>query len=474
MIIRIDYPQPSVRLDLWGGTSGTFDGIDRFGRTVDQHWQNNTNTTPVDIDRYKYGYDQDSNRLWKQNTVGSGFDESYTYDALNRLTQMQRGTLNSAHTAITGTPAKQQNWTLDPLGNWNDFSTQTSGATDLSQTRTHDKDNQITGFSSTPAWATPPGYDAAGNMTSFPKPDSPANTFTTTYDAWNRMATVSDSSGTVATYQYDGKGRRTVKATSTETRRFYFTSSWQDIEERTGTSTSADLQYVWGIRYVDELICRDDSSSNRLFACQDANFNLTCIIDSSGVVQERYLFEPYGPRAINDPTGTSRPSSSFGWVIGHQGLLIDLDILQTYNRLRWVGNLIGRFLRFDPLGYYDSDNLFEYLRSSPVNHLDAEGAGAWCSCSAPPPVAGFLTAPPCLSTTVGKVWGVASAGTCSPKAQPWWLNEFCYPSVVAYQFLRCGGPCTWAQRFICTATTGVPSPVYRWIPVGVPTITACP
>ena len=31
--VRIDYSQPQVRLDLWGGSSGTYSsGLDRFGR----------------------------------------------------------------------------------------------------------------------------------------------------------------------------------------------------------------------------------------------------------------------------------------------------------------------------------------------------------------------------------------------------------------------------------------------------------
>ena len=371
MIIRIDYPQPSVRLDLWGGTSGTFDGIDRFGRIIDQRWQNNTNTTPLDIDRYEYGYDQDGNRLWKQNTVGSGFDESYTYDALNQLTQMQRGTLNSGHTAVTGTPAKQQSWTLDPLGNWNDFSTQTSGYTDLSQTRTHDKDNQITGFSSTPAWATPPGYDAAGNMTSFPKSDSPANAFTTTYDAWNRMKTVSDADGPMATYQYDGFGRRTIKTTAIETRHFYFTSSWQDIEERVGTAATADLQYMLGQRYIDELICRDDSSGNRLFVCQDANFNLTCIADTSGTVQERYVYHPYGSKAIYSPTWQLRSTSSCNFEIGFQGIFTDPTTDLSFFRSRQYSSGLGIFLSRDSA--HSSPNLYDFCLRNPIKNVDPSG-----------------------------------------------------------------------------------------------------
>ena len=50
-----------------------------------------------------------------------------------------------------------------------------------------------------------------------------------------------------------------------------------------------DKQYVWGIRYIDELVCRDDATPRRLYACQDANFNVTSITNTSGTVQERYF-----------------------------------------------------------------------------------------------------------------------------------------------------------------------------------------
>jgi hypothetical protein len=47
--------------------------------------------------------------------------------------------------------------------------------------------NSTTTIVGTPHWATPPAYDPAGNMTSFPQPATPASDFTATYDAWNRM-----------------------------------------------------------------------------------------------------------------------------------------------------------------------------------------------------------------------------------------------------------------------------------------------
>jgi hypothetical protein len=118
-------------------------------------------------------------------------------------------------------------------------------------------------------------------MTRFPKPATPSNTFTATYDAWNRMVSISGGGSPVATYQYDDRNFRVVKYTASipETRHFYYTNQWQDIEERVGTSTSMTDQYVWGIRYEDELVCRYDATPQRLYACQDANFNLTAVGD---------------------------------------------------------------------------------------------------------------------------------------------------------------------------------------------------
>jgi len=382
-VVRITYPQPSVWLDLWGGTSGTFNGFDRFNRIINQDWQNNITGTPADIDRYQYGYDLNSNRQWKQNVVSSAasvpLDEYYDYDNLNRLTEMQRGTLTGGppFTGISGTPVAEQDWTLDATGNWSGFVTKASGTTTLSQTRTQNTVNEITAIGGTPGWATPPAYDPAGNMTSFPQPASPSNAFTAVYDAWNRMVSISSGGSTVATYQYDGRNFRTVKYTASisETRHFYYTNSWQDIEERVGTATTMDKQYVWGIRYVDELVCRDDATPQRLYACQDANFNLTAITDTSGSVVERYVFDPYGTRAIYSPSWTPQSTSSYSWVIAHQGLMEDTETGLVCGRNRYLQPALGRWITQDGQQYFDSVNLFEYVRSNPPLNIDPFGFG---------------------------------------------------------------------------------------------------
>lgn len=343
----------------------------------------------TDLDRYQYVYGFNSNRLSKANTVSAAnsvyLDEMYSYDALNRLTLMQRGQLSGG--VIASTPVREMDYTLDPTGNWSAYLTKTSGATDLNQTRTSNAVNEVTAITAmggTPGWATPPAYDPAGNMTGFPKPAAPTTGFTTTYDAWNRMTSLSNVSGgsAVATYQYDGRGRRIVKTTPSETRHFYYTNNWQDIEERTGASTSMDKQYVWGRRYVDELVCRDDANNlttPRLYGMHDANFNLTSVCDSSGTVQERYLFDPYGTPTIMNASWGNITSSAYGWVIGHQGLMQDGESGLVYNRRRTLHPILGTFMARDPIGYRARTmNLYQYCFSNAIRFVDPFGLDVDC------------------------------------------------------------------------------------------------
>ena len=289
---------------------------------------------------------------------------------------MQRGTLNSTHTGMTGTPAREMDYTLDIVGNWNAYVTKTGGTTDLSQTRTQNKANEITAIGGTPGWATPPVYDPAGNMTSMPQVATPTTAFTATYDAWNRMTSLGTTGGGVATYQYDGRNRRIVKNTTapSETRHFYWTDNWQDIEERVGTTTpTTDVQYVGGVRYIDELVCRDDATPQRLYAMQDANFNLTSICDTSGAVQERYLFDPYGNRAVMNSSWSVISASAFAWVVGHQGLMHDAESGLIYNRFRYLLPPLGRFGSRDPIGDADGMNLYEDRGSNTITNVDPIG-----------------------------------------------------------------------------------------------------
>src|SRR5205823_7494189 len=135
-------------------------------------------------------------------------DEYYTYDGIYRLTAAPRGQLNTGKTGITGTPLKEEDWTLDSLGNWTGYVQKATGTITLNQTRTFDKANAITGITGG-SW-TVPAYDANGNMTTMPQPATPTAGYTATYDAWNRLVQENCGAAIIAKYKYDGQNRRIV------------------------------------------------------------------------------------------------------------------------------------------------------------------------------------------------------------------------------------------------------------------------
>jgi YD repeat-containing protein len=110
--------------------------------------------------------------------------------------------------------------------------------------------------------------------------------------AWHlhvRLVEVKEGSNTVAKYAYDGASGRIVKVTYTggspsETRHYYLSSAWRVLEERVGSSTSPDRQYVWGLGYTNELMCLDRDT--------DGNGEVIGIIDTSGAAVVQYGHMP--------------------------------------------------------------------------------------------------------------------------------------------------------------------------------------
>ena len=92
--------------------------------------------------------------------------------------------------AISGTSAKEEDWTLDALGNWTGYVQKTNGSTDLNQARTFNAANETTQIDSS---TTHVAHDAAGNMTKLPKPSSWSAHYDLVFDAWNRLVSVSDN-----------------------------------------------------------------------------------------------------------------------------------------------------------------------------------------------------------------------------------------------------------------------------------------
>ena len=215
-----------------GGDAGDqYTGLDRFGRIINQKWSNSSGGT---IDGFQYGYDANSNVTYEQNAVLTAHSETYVYDGLNRLTNYSSGTMNSSHGIAS--PATL-GWNLDAQGNWINSS---SGSTVTA--RTNNEQNQVTTVGSATL-----NYDLNGNMTT----DQNGQEYV--YDAWNRLVTVKDSSGTpIAAYSYDALGRQVTQTEAGITTDLYYSNQDQVLQENQGSMVTAE--HVWSPFYVDAMI----------------------------------------------------------------------------------------------------------------------------------------------------------------------------------------------------------------------------
>jgi len=353
-----------------GDGGDQYTGLDRFGRVIDQRWIKDS--SGADLERVEYGFDRASNRVWRDNTVADALsakqDEYYTYDGLNQLLTLQRGTLNSGKTGITGTPTWEEDFTFDPTGNWNNYVNQVSGTTTLNQPRTHNAVNEVETISGSSALIQ---QNAAGNMVKAPQPTNWSSAYTMTYDAWQRLVKVKSGSTTTAIYVYDGQNRRVTKVTGSTTRHYYYSSQWQILEERLNTTTTADRQFVWGLMGIDDLILRD-RGTERFYSLQDV-FNCTAIVDVTGTVQERYGYNAFGLSRVMDADFNVISTSSYDWETRYACYRFDSESSFYQVRNRYLHPTLGRWLTRDPIGYNAGINLYAYVINRSVNVIDSSG-----------------------------------------------------------------------------------------------------
>lgn len=381
LFVETDYAGIDVKHTLVGtagandpDTGDIYRGLDRFGQVKDCYWYNYGSS--ADVLHIKHGYDRVGNRLYREEADASDLDQLYAFDDLNRLAQSEEGTLSIGKDSISSLTFKQQ-WSLDATGNWSGFKEDDDGDSswELEQTRTSDKVNEITDVSETagPSWITP-AYSRAGNMTTIPKPGDATQSYTATYDAWNRLVKLEEGEDTVAEYVFDGVRRLVVRkkyvsGSLNQTRHFYYTDQWQTIEERLESggqiAGSADRQFVWGLRYIDDLVCRTVNSTHD-YAYQDANWNV--VLSSAALARVGYA--PYGQIRSTCPAAQGDLDD---WQYYFAGYRRDEDTGLYLVRHRVYQPELGCWVQRDPIGYTDSPSLVMYSLGAPARRSDSSG-----------------------------------------------------------------------------------------------------
>jgi YD repeat-containing protein len=246
-----------------------------------------TDTPQTVIQRYAYAYDPAGNRTIEQ------IDDAVTlsaYDNLNRLTSQApggamviAGLLNEPGTVtINGVPA-----TVDANNNFRGTVSTTSGtntftivakdATGNTTTKTYEIGVSGTGKTFT--------YDANGNLTS-------DGTKTYVWNALNQLVEVKEATTTIATFEYDGEGRRTEKVAAGLTHQYIYDAE-DIVEERISGSTSDTIRYYHGAG-IDEPLARKNSSDVVAYYLADHLGGIVQETNASGAVTLEREYDPWG------------------------------------------------------------------------------------------------------------------------------------------------------------------------------------
>ena len=144
----------------------------------------------------------------------------------------------------------------------------------------------------------------------------------------------------------------------------YYYSGYQVVEVRKDEDTDPLKQVVWGLRYIHSPVCRwfdadtDGQNVVQHTYTNDANFNVTALVETDGDVVERYVYDPYGKPlflaadwSLQENGDVDGIASNYANEILFTGHRRDPETGLYVTLYRIYHPTLGRWLQRDPIGY---------------------------------------------------------------------------------------------------------------------------
>lgn len=118
---------------------------------------------------------------------------------------------------------------------------------------------------------------------------------------------------------------------------------------------------------VDQVFAQESASGETLWHLSDHLGTVRDLVDSTGAVVNHFAYDSYG-----NVVAESNPAESTRYRF--TGRELDLETGLHYYRSRFYDSLIGKFLSEDPIGFWGGQtDLYQYVGNRPVGMIDPTG-----------------------------------------------------------------------------------------------------
>ncbi|MDC8014375.1 RHS repeat-associated core domain-containing protein [Tahibacter soli] len=357
----------------------------------------------------RYVYDANANVASITDENGGAFTRTMTYDDLDRL-KTTRNDPRWGGTQTFGYDALDNLRSMTAPGfNW---AWQYTAAQRL--------DRVDSGGSALIAYT----YDTRGRVATRTVANQPPLTFAT--DLADRVTQIGPN---VASYRYDGHGRRTAvtkggvktvqvysqagqllyQSAPTSTSDGIFKNGFQQGDTNYAPQTGGNKRYV----YLGRHLIAEDGTAVRTYIHTDGLGSPVLTTSTSGAATARNDYRPYGW----GPAAQSTP--------GYTGHVADAETGLSYMQARYYDPFAGRFLAIDPVAASDLNfNRYWYANNNPYTNIDPDGRNPMAIAQA------CAASVPCAGAAAGAAAALASALSNPPAGQSGYLlTNAIYPGM---------------------------------------------
>ncbi len=213
-------------------------------------------------------------------------------------------------------------------------------------------------------------YDSNGDMvrTDIWVDGRGTTTYYYDYDLENRLIRVRTSSSEITSYAYFSDGSRIRRtASGSATYSLHDFSSLNGILAEYDSSGAMVARYVHGPGFDEPLAMYRGGAW--YYYHVDGLGSVTMLTRSDKTIANSYVYDDFGAFRSR----TEAVTNYYAFTGREYDFAVDL----IFYRARYYDPLIGRFLTRDPAGMVDGANLYAYVGNNPVNHVDPSGLGGF-------------------------------------------------------------------------------------------------